>query len=124
MKLSHLRASQSLLLLDTFFIGQACRSRRSQVQFNDSGATDVGRFSGTTFWTAATISFLAMLSDLVQCVEGGLQVYKAYHLLERERVESHTCNWLDVVCIGGRRLANDIGGAKNAMVFSVGCVNK
>lgn len=32
-----------------------------------------------TFWVAATVLALTTIFGLVQCIEGGLQVYKAYH---------------------------------------------
>jgi hypothetical protein len=32
-----------------------------------------------TFWVAVLVLVLTILFGLVQCIEGGLQVYKAYH---------------------------------------------
>ena len=32
-----------------------------------------------TFWTAVIVVILTVLFGVVQCIEGGLQVYKAYH---------------------------------------------
>ena len=32
-----------------------------------------------TFWIAALVLALTIIFGIIQCVEGGLQVYKAYH---------------------------------------------